>query len=603
MYQLKTQTQADGTKAITLDDIRGWRVAGSGNDSTSDLHAAALYREVALLHQCVNIRARTLMNLPGDVYRIGADDPLPQRERRAIRGILDGIRTRMYQHEASLCVYGASYELLSSNAFGRNPTLQWLVPSSITPVVDYATGAITYFNRASSVKTEAPVQLVPGEDILYYWLPSIETEVGHGTPPVKVAATAARVLYDAEAFAASYFQRGGMRMTLLTVDGNPPREELDRLQAWWRRLVSGVRRAWESIAVSSAVKPVVIGDSVSEAVSPELNAQFEEDILIAMGVPRSMLYSDAANYATAQQDVRTFYNSTVLPQANLIASTLNAQLLNDLNLEWRWHPERLEVFQQAEFEKAQSLAALVPIGVVTRNEARQALGLEPLPELDAPVQPDENATRSIKATADDLAGLDAQEQAAYLVIEPVFARYRTQPFDGAAFETDLRGALLQVMRDAAQAYMEDELADVMQGIPDEQQALLRLEIDEALQRTAATDAALMRGTTEEVLAQEAAMKLSAEWLYAAKRIRGVVQTAVARGKYAPVQAVSRTLNAVGVEVDELWVTRDDDKVRPTHAQRHLTTRSSGAWGNIVPGQEPRCRCVARIVKREVPRAE
>jgi phage portal protein BeeE len=222
------------------------------------------------------------------------------------------------------------------------------------------------------------MQQLPLDEVVCFWQPSLSAEIGPGVAPARVALTAAGVLHNLDRFADGFFRRGAIKATLLSVEGNPSRAELDRLEAWWRRLVQGVRRAWESIAIRSTVKPVVIGDGLNDTVSEELTRQRREDVCAALGVPHSLLSADAANYATSQQDTLNFYQQTVIPQCLLIEEAINEQLIAPLGLRWRCLPERLEVFQAAEMQKASAVAQLVGQPVMTVDEGRALLGLSPL---------------------------------------------------------------------------------------------------------------------------------------------------------------------------------------------------------------------------------
>ncbi len=96
---------------------------------------------------------------------------------------------------------------------------------------------------------------------------------------------------------------------------------------------------------------------------------------MAFGIPQTLL-EDAANYATAAEHRRSFYQETVLPRAAWLEGILNEQLFYPLGLRFRFRPDLLEIFQQDEMAKAQALVALVQAGIMTTREARLQLGLE-----------------------------------------------------------------------------------------------------------------------------------------------------------------------------------------------------------------------------------
>jgi len=65
----------------------------------------------------------------------------------------------------------------------------------------------------------------------------------------------------------------------------------------------------------------------------------------------------------------------------LIAAAWNEELFRGLGIELWFEPERLEVYQAAELEKAQNLKALAgDKAILTVNEVREQLGYEPLDE-------------------------------------------------------------------------------------------------------------------------------------------------------------------------------------------------------------------------------
>jgi hypothetical protein len=58
--------------------------------------------------------------------------------------------------------------------------------------------------------------------------------------------SSAGVLYNIDQFASNFFERGAIKATLLTVDGNPIPAEMERLEAWWKRFFSGSKSAWDT---------------------------------------------------------------------------------------------------------------------------------------------------------------------------------------------------------------------------------------------------------------------------------------------------------------------------------------------------------------------
>lgn len=170
---------------------------------------------------------------------------------------------------------------------------------------------------------------------------------------------------------------------LLSVEGNPQPEQVQKLEAWWKRFVSGVKNAWQSVVISEALNPVVIGDGLADLDTEKIIEPRRQDVATALGVPYTLLSPASANYATAREERLTFIKSTIVPECILIQDILNAQVLNTVGLRMEFDPLLLEEMQQSEFEKTMSLVPLYDAGILTKNEIRAALGYEPVEdELD-----------------------------------------------------------------------------------------------------------------------------------------------------------------------------------------------------------------------------
>jgi hypothetical protein len=112
-----------------------------------------------------------------------------------------------------------------------------------------------------------------------------------------------------------------------------------------------------------------VGDGISDLENKDLTESAREAIATGLGIPHSILFSNASNYATSQQDFRNFYNLTINPLAGWIADCINDQLLTRAGLRLEFHPEELEYFQddelaeaETDIKRAQAMRAYMDIG-------------------------------------------------------------------------------------------------------------------------------------------------------------------------------------------------------------------------------------------------
>jgi hypothetical protein len=191
-------------------------------------------------------------------------------------------------------------------------------------------------------------------------------------------------------------------MLLKVPRGKASPADKEQLNAWWRWFFSGNRNSHRAQALYDDIQVEVVGDTLDQMTSDTLTNQAREDVCAALGVPHSLISADAANYATSQQDTLNFYQQTVLPQADLISEVITDQVLPP-GYEFVFDPSQLEVFQQHELAKAQSITALVREPTLTVDEGRDMMGREPLGGVSDQMQEAQATLKSIQARLEELA--------------------------------------------------------------------------------------------------------------------------------------------------------------------------------------------------------
>jgi HK97 family phage portal protein len=355
------------TKSISLDSLpdAAWTpvVGGAGADGVAEL-----YETIPWLYRAVNLRADALANLPTSWERI-TGEPLESAPRLPFTFDLPHTLNLI---EGWLSLFGSAYLFKGFNAARRVKSLRPLHPRTVTPIYDAERGLTGFERQAAGTRVALGL-----DELVYLWLPSRRAELGPGAPPAQAALAAAGMLRAADQFADSYFQHGAMMPTLISVDGMPPAAEIEKLETWAARAMAGVRNAFRTIALRAQVSIQPLSGSVElgKLALPELTDKKREDIATALGVPQSLLFSSASTFATARQDDLHFYDKTVIPQARRIEAALNAQLFAAYGLRLRFRPDRLEMYQELEAQKADKLATLVHSDILSVAEARALLSV------------------------------------------------------------------------------------------------------------------------------------------------------------------------------------------------------------------------------------
>lgn len=275
-----------------------------------------------------------------------------------------------------LTLYGVSYWLKGATNGGKVKELRRFHPSSVKPIYDVMAGLTHYERRVAAQKVDyAP------DEIICIALPPRDVELGHDVPPARVALAAAGLLSIIDELATSRFANGAIDPMLIALEdqASPLSDaEIVQLRGWLQKTLSGVKNAFRIEPVRAALKAVQLGASLDKLAMSELTNAKREDVATALGVPQTLLFSNAANYATAQQDAIHLYELNITPMAMLIAGYFNDELFSDYGLELVPHPERLEVFQMMELQKSQGLSFARDRNIISINEYREGIGFQKL---------------------------------------------------------------------------------------------------------------------------------------------------------------------------------------------------------------------------------
>lgn len=355
----------NGTKSYKLTE-NGW-LSMTSDDNSVALSAYEAYKRVPWVRGAVDKLAQTAASVPIDIVVRGTvlENPEEADFRLGI-GWPGLIRAAVID----LAVYGSAYCYLQPNVAGRNPQPVRWSPAGVTTTFDTSGNA-----QIRRINTQG---IIDPASVIDWWTGDPAVEVGGAVPLIMPALAAAETLRNLDSFTSRYFKGGAVKATLLKVAGSASQEEMDRLTSWWNNLMRGVSRAWKAIAIRSNIEPVVIGGDIKDTSAPDLVMKAREDVAVAIGIPQTLLMSNAANYATANVDLAIFLTQHVIPLVENMTARVNRHpAYMSAGVRLVVHGERLEALQAWELEKASKLRELTGgQAIITTEEARKQLGYE-----------------------------------------------------------------------------------------------------------------------------------------------------------------------------------------------------------------------------------
>lgn len=359
----------------------------------SALSVDKAYEEVGWFRNGIDLRANSFANLPWDLLRndevyVNEEDFEDKIDQRLnIFHIIDDLVTDIDLH-------GAAYAEYRTNRFGQNGGWVRLHPMTVEPKFDNQNGLTHFERRVGGTR----VNIEPDDPrFLYLWMPARRYEVGHGKGVGYTALQAASVLYYKDQFQGKFFENGAINPTIIQIKDFSvvDDDERSRIQSLFRDIMTGIRNAFKVIPMDADVKVQPLIQNLKDMAMSEMTEKQRENLSTTLGVPQSIMFSNAANFAIAKQDKINLYDNTILPFAKRIfEQQLNERFFGRFGLKIRYRRERLEIFQEIESDKVDKLVQLYDRAIMDALEVRQQLNL-PEPEFEVPdrlVTPEENPT-------------------------------------------------------------------------------------------------------------------------------------------------------------------------------------------------------------------
>ena len=402
-------------KGVSLNDPEWQSIFNlHGHEAVVKMSPQVAWTDEGWTRRCVDVRAKALAAMPFVIHKGGMDNIIWSAGEEAPEELawLD-LFDYLYRAEAALALVGAAYAM-KEGSFNRDGVLtkadglSWINPTSIKPNFEEgeygpdARGNFRYYERSANQRKFQ----IPRSRVVGTFQPSPFVEQGFGVADAHATRMHSQILHDLAEYTSGQLRSGLVKKTVWVADKDarqPDELTVKRWQRWVRRNILGTKPTPDDPMVMQGLSAQEVGSDLSDLHSDLITRDAREAIASALGVPHSLVMSNAANYATAKSDQLAFMANTVVPQARLVAHALNSQLLMPLGYHLEFEPHKTEVMQQSELEKAQAIAIAVGAPVLSVNEGRELLGYEPLPGQDF-VAEQPQTVRS----ADDTKALDIQ---------------------------------------------------------------------------------------------------------------------------------------------------------------------------------------------------
>jgi hypothetical protein len=332
-----------------------------------------MFYKVAASFRAVNKRAIAAANVPFQILRGEEVVDDSTNWTNAVK-FLPKPKDLIKRVSLSLTFKNAAYLLQGKDVLHQVKGLHFLVPTTINPVVKADTGEVDYYERSINGRIER----IAADDkkLVKIWLLDHTTELlPSKNTSVQSIFNSVGSIYFADLFVRNFYERGGVKPTVLALKGAIFNEKKEDIERGWSRFLRNLSRFSSKIfnAETMDVKP--IGAGVDDLKNNEVYRQAIENIALGVGMPTSHLLSDWDSYATATVDYMMWQRDDIFPLCEAIAEDLNLQVFTPMGLHLDFMTEVSDSETQDPVAQSKAYETYVLAGIKP-SVAAQLVGLE-----------------------------------------------------------------------------------------------------------------------------------------------------------------------------------------------------------------------------------
>ena len=278
----------------------------------------------------------------------------------------------------NLYVSGNAYLYKIRNATNKVVGMRLLRPDRVTIKVTDRDGSLAYQYELDGVR----YRLDP-RDVSHLKFPSMTSDL-YGLSPLQPIASVINLDLAQIQYAKFFFQNSGTPSGLLKVKRRlQNQDDADRIRSRWRSSFGGGNMHKLAVLDEDATYER-LGEKISEMAFPELRDTTESRICMALGIPPILIGSvvglNRATYSNYREARQSFFYETMIPLANRLVRFLNYCLGYEFPNAGYIEADFTDV--QALTEDMNALTERTTkqwdAGLISLNEAREQLGLDPL---------------------------------------------------------------------------------------------------------------------------------------------------------------------------------------------------------------------------------
>ena len=269
----------------------------------------------------------------------------------------------------SVLLRGNGFAYIERNGDGSVKSLRYLESNDVQIIWNKQTGSLYYQVPLVTTKRIEPCNMVHLVKNSYDGI--------NGISVISYADGSLNISKAAEASAMNFYGKGGNLSGVLSVQGQLNSQQRQDIIQNWTTAYSGGGQGIAVLQGNMTYQPIQVNAKDAQLI--ETRQYNTRDICRFFGVAPSMIGdTEGSSYNSIEAEQQAFILHTLMPYVYMVEQEFSKKLLKGSESDFRIDLDENALLRADKNATASYLSTLTNNGIITRNEARQQLGLEPL---------------------------------------------------------------------------------------------------------------------------------------------------------------------------------------------------------------------------------
>lgn len=341
------------------------------------------FRSNPIVFRCIDEIARAIGNLPIDIKIKGQ---YLENWERDYPFLVRPNPTESFDQFIKGCVvdYCFSGEIFfSAIVVGSSKVRELWRQSPIQMVVDPSSTGMPkrYVWKNGQKEISWAVDNLTGKSDMFFYKNYDPMDYWRGMPPLRAAGLPVDIHNSGMVWNYSLLKNGARPSGILKMSGSPDQNAVNRIRSLFKRYIQGSQNAGEIPMLTDGAEwqPVDVAPKDMDYINTM--KEMSKYIASVFGVPLPLIDTDNSTYNNLQESKERFYLDTIIPLANSIFNHMSTFFQNYYNNDFEICIDMDDVpaLEQMRGRLFDRLVKAVTSGVLSPNEARQAMGFDPVP--------------------------------------------------------------------------------------------------------------------------------------------------------------------------------------------------------------------------------